>query len=163
MTVFVSHPRPLSVRLNVAVLHIASRLFPTGFDVGENAPDTLEALRSYVRSTGRMLVWSGASESTIFGDREVNYAFRAWHDHAHLCGNHPFTPAGEAAVCEEQISDLVASCRCRETEQMARLVFAEVVGQVAYQSVHNGAFPRNQRAFVQAYLGAPYDAIHATY
>jgi hypothetical protein len=151
--------KPLYAPLNVAVLHIAGKLFPCGFDVAESAPDTLEGLRAHVAKTGRMLVYSGASDSTIFDDREVNWAFRAWHDHCHLRGNHPFTPAGEREACHEQVADIRALFgEGPIADRMVALVHAEVMGQVHYQQQH-GEFPANQRAFVEAYLMAPRRAI----
>lgn len=66
---------PLDIHFNVAVLHIANHLFPCGFDVSDNAPDTYEKLCAILDAGKRMVVWSGGSEATIYCSPEVNYAF----------------------------------------------------------------------------------------
>jgi hypothetical protein len=155
---------PLSTRFNVAVMHIASQLFPAGFDVASDAPDTFEKLVSHVQETGRMLVWNGASESTIFADNEVNYAFRAWHDYCHVAGGFEFTPEGETKACLMQIDHIRAVYgNTAEADYLALLVWAEVVGQVSYNLAHDGAFPVNQMAFVKHYLINPVAAVSADY
>lgn len=142
---------------NCAVLHIASRLFPTGYDISDNAPETYDELCAHVASTGRMLVWSGASDRTIFGDNEVNYAFRAWHDHCHLRGSgHDFSWSGEHAVLQEQQSDIVAlyghGAKTHENGyEYAAILDAEVIGQLYHKEIH-GRFPCDQIGFVRALL-----------
>jgi hypothetical protein len=154
----------LSVRFNVAVLQIAARLFPTGFDVSDTAPDTFDKLKSHVEQTGRMLVWNGASDATIFGDPEVNYAFRAWHDWCHLAGNHPFTPEGERGAANLQIQHIREIYGyTADANEMVRLIDAEVNGQVTYHEHHNGDFPADQVAFVKHYLVNPFAAVVMDY
>ncbi len=142
---------PLDRAFNVAVLHMASRLFPTGFDVAAEAPSTLEELTSHVRKTGRMLVWNGASENTIFADPEVNYAFRAWHDWQHLMYQFPFTLEGERAAAEAQIAQLSRLYDGAALARFARLVLCEVVGQAEYKE-RTGDFPTDQVAFARDWL-----------
>lgn len=155
---------PLSTRFNVAVLQIASNLFPAGFDVSENAPNAFEALVSHVQDTGRMLVWNGASDTTIFADNEVNFAFRAWHDYCHVAGGFEFTPEGEKAACLMQIEHIRAIYGDTPTaDHFVSLVWAEVVGQVSYTLSHDGAFPVNQMAFVKHFLTNPVGAVSADY
>ena len=142
--------QPLDRAFNAAVLHIASRLLPCGFDVGVDAPSTLEAIKGYHAKTGRIKVWNGASDKTIFGDNEVNYAFRAWHDWAHLTGNLPFTFEGEcraATVQQDHLMQLYGAGRV--TPQLApwlAIINAEVVEQAAHYEA-TGQFARDQRAF----------------
>jgi hypothetical protein len=45
--------QPLDGHLNAAVTSIASRLYPHGFDVRDDAPDTFEKLKAQF-ATGRM-------------------------------------------------------------------------------------------------------------
>lgn len=143
---------PLNRKFNVAVLHIASKLYPKGFDVGPKAPGTLHELNDQVMSTGRMLVWDGASDKTIFADPEVNYAFRAWHDFHHYRSQLGFDLAGEAAVAELQKRDIFKVYGATaEAREFARLIDAEVVAQTAFAD-HTGSFPADQRAFVVEFL-----------
>lgn len=146
---------PLYMPLNQAVVTIAAKLFPKGFDTTDtlaDAPQSLDQLRDHIRRTGRMLVYAGHSDHTIFGDAGVNQAFRAWHEHCHLRASAQFTTDGEYATFQQQANDLVKLYGLsNRTYHMIRLVHAEVVGQVAYANKHR-KFPDNQRAFVQAYL-----------
>jgi hypothetical protein len=98
--------KPLDTEFNCAVLTIARKLFPTGFDISESAPSTLDELNQHVATTGRMLVYSGGSDYTIFSDSETNYSFRAWHDWCHMKGNYDFTTQGESMACKMQVSHL---------------------------------------------------------
>ncbi|MDO8839639.1 MAG: hypothetical protein Q7V31_11995 [Parvibaculum sp.] len=149
--------------LNVATMHIASRLFPCGFDVTADlleAPDTLARLNAHIAETGRMLVWSGASRATIFGDEQVNWAFRAWHDFHHWKGQHDFTLRGELATAQAQQADLAAVYGAGpHTEAMQALVAAEVHGQTLYAHYHDGNPPTNQRAFTLHYMVNPLAAV----
>lgn len=103
----IDQPLPLSTSLNVIVQHMAHKLFPTGYDVGPDAPDSLEALNGQIAQRGRLVVYSGASDNTIFGAPEINHDFRAWHDWTHWRHQLPFTPEGEQQVAELQIGHMV--------------------------------------------------------
>lgn len=150
---------PLSVPFNVATLHIANRLWPKGWDVSDNAPSTYPDMVASFKATGRHTVWAGASDRTIFGDPEVNYAFRAWHDWHHIVHRLDFTDAAEHEVLAGQCSD------AREiygnggiADGFCRILRAEIIGQLGYKNAH-GDFPSDQRGFVSAYLGNPISAI----
>ncbi|MBZ0227979.1 MAG: hypothetical protein K8F58_05935 [Bauldia sp.] len=78
--------RPLDPALNAAILHIATRLFPCGFDIADNAPGTYRQLKAHLDAGQRMVVYAGGCDHTIYADREINYAFRAWHDWCHYAG-----------------------------------------------------------------------------
>ena len=154
----------LDPMLNVAVLHMAALKFPRGYDVRPNAPDTLERLCAWLDSGKRMAVYDGGSDYTIFGDPQVNYAFRAWHDWQHWKYRLPFTPAGAAKACLLQINDLwVEYGPSRRMERWARIIDAEVNGQLQYAAAHANQFPNDQSAFVRAYLANPQAALAATY
>ena len=149
----------LDLGLNVAIQHIASRLFPCGFDVSPDAPGTYEALCDHVSRTGRMVVWDGSSDRTIYGDDETNYAFRAWHDFHHVMGKHDFTAHGEAAACEAQCADLIRVYGdCAKIRYWCEIIRAEVIGQGEYSRIH-GEFPTDQLSFVRHYLVNPLAAV----
>lgn len=153
------HDMPLDIQFNAAVMTIANRLFPGGWDVGPDAPDTLESLTAHIAKTGRMKVFDGGSQRTIFGCPEHNWAFRAWHDWHHWKAQLPFTPEGEHKVCNLQIMDLIKVYgACEITERWSHILRAEVDGQIRYHEKH-GTFPDNQRGFVEAYLRYPEQAI----
>jgi len=143
---------PLDQAFNVAVRAMAARLCPRGYDVGPEAPDTFEALVRHVNATGRVLVWNGASEGTIFADPETNYAFRAWHDCSHIIGGFDFTLTGEiktAALQRQHLRTIYGDGPA--AARFGRLVDCEVIGQAEHY-LATGSFPTDQRAFAQAYL-----------
>jgi hypothetical protein len=153
----------IDIRLNAAISHIASQLFPSGFDANDEAPTTLAELNKAFNSRC-YVVWRGASDATIFGDREVNWAFRAWHDFTHWRNNLPFTPDGEREAYKRQCDDLVTLYGDSDlTRHWRRILDTEINGQLRYAAEHAGAFPTNQKAFTLAYLENPEAAIRATY
>jgi len=145
--------RILDSGFNVAVLHIAQRL-TRGFRVVEVAPQTYDELIRDIEHHGIITVWSDASERTIYGDPEVNFAFRAWHDWCHWRGRHDFSPEGENATAKMQYAHLLTLYGdTPRTRSWQRIVEAEIVGQALHLSEH-GAFPWDQYAFIVAYLDA---------
>jgi hypothetical protein len=146
---------PFDPLLNVAIVHIASRLLPDGFDVSDEAPDTYEKLKAHLCAGKRMIVWSGGSEATVYGHRSVNFSFRAWHDFCHWDGGHDFTLEGEIAACEMQCQHLFEFYgECERIQDWCSLLRAEIVGQALFFHRHK-RFPDDQRSFVAAYLVDP--------
>src|SRR5258705_7260352 len=92
----------LDPELNVAILNISRHLFPDGFDISAEAPDTYEKLKAHLDAGKRLVVFSGGSARTIYADPAVNHAFRAWHDWCHYTGRHDLTFQGEIGVCKLQ-------------------------------------------------------------
>jgi hypothetical protein len=142
----------LDIQFNAAVLTICTAVLPAGYDVAAVAPETYEELIAHLDAGRRMLVYSGGAERTIYGDPEVNYAFRAWHDWCHWRGRHDFSLEGERATCAMQGAHLVALYgESPQTVWWRRILHAEVIGQREYFDRH-GVFPDDQRAFVESYL-----------
>ncbi len=142
----------LDIHFNAAVLTICSRVLPGGYDVSDSAPETYDELIAHLDAGGRMIVYSGGSERTIYGDPEVNFAFRAWHDWCHWRGRYDFSHEGERAACAMQGDHLIARYgESSETRRWRRILQAEIIGQREYFDRH-GTFPEDQRAFVAAYL-----------
>ena len=142
----------LDIQFNAAVLTICKALLPAGYDVAAVAPETYEELIAHLDAGRRMLVYSGGAEQTIYGDPEVNYAFRAWHDWCHWRGRHDFSLEGERATCAMQRAHLVALYgESPQTHRWRRILQAEVIGQREHFDRH-GVFPDDQRAFVESYL-----------
>lgn len=127
----------LSVDLNRAILKLAPK-----FEAKDVAPDSLELLIR--NSTSTLAVWSGASDSTIYGYASVNHAMRAWHDSLHIKLNAPFTLQGETLVALEQASLL-------QSDNLGDIIMAEVVGQAEHFAKY-GEFPINQTDFIKSYL-----------
>jgi len=104
------------------------------FSVSELAPSTeLELFNS-----PSLVVWSGASDHTIFGDAYVNWAFRALHDSLHLKTGLGFSHAEELELGRIQANQYCGL--------MADLVYAEVALQAKYNQ-QTGLFVSDQVAF----------------
>ncbi len=154
--------QPLSRGFNIAVSTIARRVLPCGFDVSDDAPGTYKALTTHYEKTGRVLVWSGASEFSVYACRETNYAFRAWHDSKHILFNLPFDMAGEVEVMRLQQADVRALYDGRQADLFCAILEAEVIGQGEYNNLYGG-YPVDQFAFVAAYLHDPRRALRSDF
>lgn len=146
--------QPLNVRFNVAVNHIAAKVLPRGFDVSADAPPDYDSLVAHYRATGRVLVWSGASERTIFADAHVNHAFRAWHDARHISGGHDFSRNGEFCTMVDMMADVSAIYDGQTAATFRTILRAEILGQREFQD-RFGGFPLDQMAFVRDYMVRP--------
>jgi len=159
--------QPLNSGLNAAILAMCLKHLPHGFHASPDAPNTYEELCADYAAKGRVTVWDGASDRTIYGagtaGARVNVAFRAWHDWRHLTMAADFTPQGEARTCYAQIGDLFDAYGVTdETLQWARIIQAEIIGQGRYLE-RNGDFPVDQMAFVKAFLVDKDAALNAAF
>jgi hypothetical protein len=102
-----------------------------------------------------MVVYSGGSENTIYEDRQVNYAFRAWHDWCHWTGKVALDMEGEVEACQMQCHQLYDVFGFNaQTFRWGTIIKAEVIGQATYYERYQ-RFPTNQRMFVEHYLANP--------
>lgn len=139
--------KPYDIAFNAMVMTMANRCLPVGWDTSEDAPNTYEDLVAHVNKTGRICVWSGDSEQTIFGDPEHNWAFRAWHDYVHYTGKHDFSLEGERDTAYEQVRQMYARYGINgRTVMWAAYILCEVIGQAEYVAEHND-FPKPQIDF----------------
>ncbi|WCD56144.1 hypothetical protein [Caulobacter phage KSC] len=147
-------PKPLSIPFNAAVMTMANLANPKGWDVSDLAPSSLNGLTLHVRQAGRVVVWSGASDNTIFGDPEHNYAFRAWHDAMHYALQLDFSIAGEAGVAFAQCSDLLDKYGLDdETTEFCAIILAEIIGSAHWFQLM-GEFPADQVKYFNSVIGA---------
>ena len=150
---------PLDPGFNLAILSIASSLFPDGFDVSPDAPGTYKGLKAHLDAGKRLVVYDGGCEGTIYADPAVNHAFRAWHDWSHWKGDHDFSLQGECCVFDMQPRHLLYVYG--DTEQTLRwidILRAEVIGQRVYYGRHK-RYVEDQRGFIEAFLKNPEDAL----
>jgi hypothetical protein len=123
----------------------------------DDAPATFaDAVESY-RATGEIIVYSGASDSTIYSTPQANHAARAWHDFHHVTGGHDFTMEGERAAMHAQLSDIFAMARrgwlnAAEYTGAMRLLWLEIIGQ-AEHFAEFGEFPADQVRWTRENLG----------
>ena len=145
--------QPLDTGLNAAIMHISTKLFPSGFDVSPDAPTTFDELKAHLDAGKRMVVFSGGSGATIYADPEVNWCFRAWHDWCHWRGNYPLSLAGERATCGMQARHLLTLYgNGPSVRRWIRIIHAEIIGQANFYKEH-AHFPVDQYAFVARHLG----------
>lgn len=85
-----------------------------------------------------LVIWSGASENTIFNDNRVNWAFRALHDQLHIVTGIGFSPEAEIELGRIQAN--------RYTGLMADLVYIETAGQAKHY-LKTGQFVTDQAEF----------------
>lgn len=123
--------------VNGLILRQAAKLT---YRVADLAPSTERDLFN----TSGLVIWSGASEGTIYGDASVNWGFRALHDALHLKTRMDFSVDAEIELGRIQASQY-------ESDLMRELVFAEVAGQAAYYK-QNGVFVSDQATFTMAHL-----------
>lgn len=153
---------PLSATLNTAVHTLCLHVWPQGFDIDANAPNTFKDLRAEYAEHGRITVYSGNSCNTIYGDPAVNHMSRAWHDWAHLALGANFSVEGETAACELQCSQVIELLGPEEGTRVADILRAEVIGQSLYYQRHR-KYISLQREFVEAYLQVPELALAAEF
>ena|SRR5579859_94461 len=146
--------RPVNPEFNVAVLQMASRVMPIGYDVIDNGPETYEALVADVTATGRIRVDRWNSDTSVYADQEVNWAARAWHDWTHWRHRIPFGLFGEVDTFYRQAGDLETIYgHGRQFKSFLPILFADIVGQNIYAYNHGGKFPTDQRQFYGVWAG----------
>lgn len=121
--------------INHKILKDASSL---KYTVANLAPDSLNTIKAQ-----SLIIWSGASDNTIYNDAVVNYAFRALHDALHIKTGLDFSPDHEIEIGRIQAS--------KYDGIMADLVYAETAGQALYYKI-NGIFLLDQTSFTRQYL-----------
>ena len=132
--------------LHTALQRIAlSRKIEHAYSVSAVAPENLSQLNS--SATSQMVVYGDFSDHTIYGKKEDNYLFRAWHDMTHLELQADTSSNGEHRV---------AIAQCQELERLsgttlANWLYADVYGQVEHYAMYN-MFPLEQAKFVHEYL-----------
>jgi len=125
-------------------------------DNGESC-DTLEKITSYYDRTGKLLVWRGESDTTIFSLPDFNYLFRAWHDYHHITKQLPFDTEGESMVATYQAQDIHALALPAHVKHFCiALIDCEVNGQIEHYN-QTGEFLSNQKAFACDYMQAKYN------
>lgn len=154
--------KPLFPAFNSVVCAMAKRALPRGYTVTVHEPymrdgkPCLDLMSQDYATTGRLKVWQGASDRTIFGDPCINWAFRAWHDYCHVVGKHGFTLEGERLTATRQIRNMRAAYGYSGVARVGwdKVLWIEVVEQAEHFAA-TGAFPVDQRAFMLNRLAHP--------
>ena len=115
-------------------------------DYTDDIGGTLKKMIEIYKNTGKISIWTGCSETSIFADPKINHKFRAWHDFHHVTKNLSFDEIGEKQVCEYQKNDLP------KTYIFERILLdIEINGQIEYL-LKKGNFVNNQIDFCKSYL-----------
>lgn len=112
------------------------------YRVDDEAPSTE---RDLFTPRHGLVVWSGASDRTIFGDPRVNWAFRALHDATHLASGLGFSVDHEIELGRRQAAKFDGI--------MADLVYLEIAGQAEYFR-RTGSFVPDQVEFTRRALAS---------
>jgi len=115
------------------------------FDADDMEGTLAKHRETYLR-TGKIYIWTGASDRTIFVEPRINHYFRAWHDYIHITENLGYDFIGESAVCSIQMAQLPFDWGYERA-----LVQSEIVGQALYYMKYN-EFIDDQRGFTLQYL-----------
>ncbi len=96
------------------------------------APSTVRDMLRHYSETREILVWAGASESTVWGHPRGNYLFRAFHDWAHIRTGASFSVESEVRLARFQAAETDSSL-------LAVFILEEVAEQARYFEA-SGAF-----------------------
>ena len=133
-------------RIKRAYRELSEFLFYTApsHTISEDAPQTFADLKR--RSDSTIIVWSGASSHTIYDRPEVNAAFRAIHDTAHLALGVGFDFHAENTVAAHCVGQ---ARRAGLDEAACAALYFDSVGQNRHFHDH-GRFVADQVGFVTA-------------
>lgn len=143
-------------RLGTFMIHQAARRAHNigfGYEESLEAPSTFEELcdeyRECLNTRRPFRVWEGASDGTVYGSREANWAFRFLHDLIHVEHGLGFDYKSELQVAE------IGGRAVAERFGLGSLEFAvylvDTAGQVEYQH-QTGQFVKDQVGFAVAVL-----------
>lgn len=125
------------------LIELMKRLYPLSVEAKELAPATYKELVAQGHS---QVVWSGASDNTIYGSAAGNHLFRSWHDSYHLRHSLDFSTSSELIIAKLQAADIG-----QWSSFAADAIYADVAGPTLYFERH-GKFPVDQVAFINSFL-----------
>jgi hypothetical protein len=129
------------------------------FDMTDDASLDYRSIVKYYNNHARLIVWSGASDCTIFGPKEYNYKFRAWHDLHHIVNGYDFSESGEYQTYTSQMEDVMATAKSwQDCKFFGKVLDIEINRQFDFRE-KNGYFVEDQRDFMLQHLtyGGYYD------
>jgi hypothetical protein len=96
------------------------------WEARDDAPGTVADLIRCYREKGRIIVSALNSDETVWRDPQGNFAFRAWHDWAHIRSGFGFTAAEEISLGYWQCG------HARVDGTLASIVLEEISDQAEY-------------------------------
>lgn len=121
-----------------------------------DAPNDYKSMLSSIADKGLYVVYSGASENSIFTTNEYNFKFRALHDHGHCKNNLSFSFKDEKKLGLIQANELYwIALKLGYSYEIAYNVFdlvhADIVGQIEFYE-KTGEYVKDQKSFVLDYI-----------
>jgi len=127
-----------------------------------NSVPDLAAMRRQYFTMHSITVWTGASDRTIYIRRDVNTAFRFWHDYVHIVHNLGFTYEDERKVNYIQRKTIEYHVNKRRgilhddvIDAVLELFDADTNGQLEYHAM-TGEFPHDQLHFAKCVLNGTF-------
>lgn len=147
--------KPLSETLNTVIELMTERI---DYSVSDEAPNSYAELKSLLDGGEQLVVYSGGSETTIFADPKINFAFRAWHDLTHYQYEYDFSLIGEMFTCNAQIYEVTYTLGADIAQHCRPYLTAEIIGQRLYYDKYK-CYVEDQQAFVLAYMANSKEAL----
>lgn len=134
----------LSPELDAFILSVAPPHYPTA-DAPNESAELLAWAKTHTIGRDPVPVWDGASDDSIYGSPEVNFAYRAWHDATHIKLDLDFTPDAEKQVALNHVRE---AWEAGLSVDACNLLWIDSQGQNEYFAVHQD-FVQNQRLFAK--------------
>lgn len=126
-----------------------SRLSLPAYLVCDDAPSDHVSLLECYRQTGKLKIWAGASDCTVWGGAADNWLFRAWHDYCHIGSGMCDKVDCFTADREIELSDWQSN-GC--STMLGRIVGIEIAGQASHYK-RTGNFVEDQIRFATDRIG----------
>lgn len=149
-------------RFAIVCRHMCDKLFPTGYDVRPDAPDTYEDLCAMLaKPHARMAVYGEENDKDAYaeGSVDAHRDFRAWHDWTHWNIKRDFSKESEYEVFKAQIGHMRAIWGFMP--DIEHFMYLELIGQLDFSYRHDGNMPADQNAFVRAASAHYHGAVRA--
>lgn len=149
---FIDARHNLQVIANMKVKELTKQY---GFDFIDTdlAPNTftdlMVAYQFSLENKKALPVFSGASDNTIYFDKQSNWGFRFWHDMVHCANKLDFSLQGEIQTANLQLIDVAKHFGQDSLEY--KIFKIDTIGQATYSTLY-GIFPDNQIEFVKHLL-----------
>lgn len=125
---------------------VCRQLAPKRWRASVDAPSTWQALQQ-ASEQGEIVIWSGASDCTLYSSSAANWTFRAWHDATHLARALDFSLSGEERAAEAQLEAVYRVTSDKRLRQFCQDWLEIEVVEQARIAVYQGIFVENQLAF----------------
>ncbi len=130
--------------MEMLIRYVNSEILKKASNIEYKVADVAPSNETELFNSSSLVIWSGASDQTIFCDKTVNWAFRAIHDLGHIetCLN--FTVEQEIELGRIQASKW-------DSDVMRELIYSQIVMQAKYYG-ETGLFVSDDYSFTLEHL-----------